>query len=245
MRKWLTSGKLITAIEVWLVFSTAVVVAIAPIGARPRARAKILMGGGLIFLRMIVGGSLMRLARDPIRKAVMPLRMDWRVKFVLFATFLALIEEAIATGITNLAPLFGVPLGAVYITASANYLEVIGLHSVVVFVPMFVGWAFLLSRLDFSPNAVFLLFGFTGVTAAANLSGWQAFTEFGMWIFIYGLMVYLPAYCIPQERGTSRPRSWQYAIAVLVPVLFAIPVAVVIGILHPMRVDFPPIPPGT
>jgi len=245
MRNWLTSGKLITAIGAWLLLSTTAVVAIALIGARPRTRAEILMGGGLVLLWVFCGGFLMRLARDRIREVVAAIRLDWRVKFVLFATLLALIEEAIATGMTNLAPLFGVPVGAAYITASANYLKVIGLHSVVVFVPMFIGWAFLLGRLDFSPNAVFLLFGLTGVTSEASLSGWQAFAEIGMWIFIYGLMVYLPAYCIPGERAASRPRWWQYGIAVFVPVLFAIPVAVVIGILHPARVDFPPIPPGT
>jgi hypothetical protein len=244
MRKWLTSGTLVRAIGVWLVLSTAAVVAIAEIGAGPRSRAVVRMGAGLVLLWVILGGSLMRLARQPIRKAVAGIRLDWRVKFVLFATLLALIEEAITTGMTNLAPLFGVPLGAAYITASANYLDVVCLHSVVVFIPMFIGWAFLLGRLDFSANAVFLLFGLTGVTAEASFGGPQAFAEFGMWVFVYGLMVYLPAYCVPSARGANRPRWWQYALAVFAPVLFAIPVAGLIGIIHPVRVHFPPIPPG-
>ena len=37
--------------------------------------------------------------------------LDWRIKFVLFATVLALIEEAIAVSMTNLAPFFGVKVG--------------------------------------------------------------------------------------------------------------------------------------
>jgi hypothetical protein len=63
---------------------------------------------------------------------------------------------------TNLAPLFGVKVGQAYITSSTNYLDVVALHSVVMFVPLFVGWAVTLSCYDFSPFAVFLLFGLTG-----------------------------------------------------------------------------------
>lgn len=69
--------------------------------------------------------------------------------FVAMATLPALLEEAITMGMTGLAPLFGVPVGAASITASANCLDVVCLHSVAVFAPMFAAWAILLHRVDF------------------------------------------------------------------------------------------------
>ena len=57
--------------------------------------------------------------------------------FVGFVITFALIEEGIATAMTNFAPLFGVEMGEVYITASGNDMDVVLFHSVVVFVPQF------------------------------------------------------------------------------------------------------------
>ena len=132
-----------------------------------------------------------------------------------------------------------------YITASDNYFDVIFLHSVVVFIPMFIGWAILLQKYDFSPNAVLLLFGITGITAEATFRGIQAFTEFGLWIFVYGMMVYLPAYTLPLNRGAKQPRWYHYLIAIFIPIVFSIPVAVIIGLVHPIKIHFPPILPGS
>ena len=70
---------------------------------------------------------------------------------------MALLEEAVTTTMTNCAPLLGVSLGQAYITASSNYFDVILGHSVIVFVPQFAAWAWLLSRYDFQPAEVFLL----------------------------------------------------------------------------------------
>lgn len=240
------SSRLILVLAIWLALSSCAVGAVGLLWARPNTRAVILMGLGLVLLWIALGGALMRLLRNPLRVFVLAFPLDWRIKFVLFATLLALLEEVVTTLMTNLAPLFGVPVGAAYITASANYFDVVCLHSVVVFVPMFIGWALLLQRLDFSPNAVFLLFGLTGVLAEASFSGGQGLAEFGLWIFVYGLMVYLPAYCcLPMERGAQRPRWWHYPLAVLLPIICAIPVAVVVGSLHPVRIHFPPIPPNS
>jgi hypothetical protein len=186
----------------------------------------------------------MRLFRDRVSAFVRGIRLDWRVKFVLFATLLALLEEAVTVTMTNLAPVFGVPLGAAYITASANYLNVVCLHSVVVFVPMFVAWALLLRRVDFPPNHVFLLFGLNGILAEASL-GAQAFAEFALWIFVYGLMVYLPAYSLPEGRGAGKPKWWHYLLAVLLPILFSIPVAILVNLVHPVPLHFPPILPDS
>ncbi len=236
---------LIVALAGWLALSTAVVLVVTLVGGGPNSRAVILMGTGLVVLWVGVCGSLMLLLRDRARALARAMPVDWRVTFVAMATLLALVEEAITTGMTNLAPFFGVPVGAAYITTSADYLDVVCLHSVAVFVPMFAAWAAMLRRVDFSPNAVFLLFGLTGTLAEAGFGGAKAFAEIGMWIFVYGLMVYLPAYGIPDGRGSRPPRWWQYPLAVVLPFAFAIPMAAVIGALHPVRIHFPPIAPGS
>ncbi len=236
---------LIIALAGWLALSTTFVTAVVLIGGGPNTRAVILMGLGLVVLWIGLGGSLMYRGRDRVRSVVTRLRLDWRISFVLVATILALVEEAVTTGMTNLAPLFGVPIGAAYITASANYLDVVALHSVVVFVPMFAAWAVLLRRVQFPPAVVFLLFGLTGTLAEAGLGGAQAFAEIAMWVFVYGLMVYLPAYCIPTDRGAQPPRWWHYPLAVVLPFVFAIPVAGIVGALHPVQIHFPPIAPGS
>jgi hypothetical protein len=240
-----TFRTLIVALAGWLGLSTAVVLAVNVIGGGPNSRAVIMMGTGLVVLWIGLCGTLMYLARDRVRGFIASVHVDWRVLFVVMATLLALVEEGITTGMTNLAPLFGVPIGAASITASADYLDVVCLHSVVVFVPMFVAWAAMLRRVDFHPNAVFLLFGLTGTLAEAGFGGAKAFAEMAMWIFVYGLMVYLPAYCIPAGRGGRSPRWWHYPLAVVLPFVFAIPVAAVIGLLHPVRIHFPPIVPGS
>lgn len=241
----LSSTTLIRLTAICLALTTCLVWIVALNGAGPNTRAVILMSVSLILLWVALGGSLMYWQRDRIRQVVQSLPFDWRIKFVLFATLLALIEEAITTSLTNLAPLFGVPVGAAYITASANYLDVVCLHSVVVFVPMFIAWAWLLSRYAFSPNAVFLLFGLTGVLAEMSIGGALALVQFAMWVFVYGLMVYLPAYCLPSERSARQPRWWHYPLAALLPFVFAVPVAGLVSWLHPVSIHFPPILPNS
>ena len=141
--------------------------------------------------------------RDRVRSFVLSLPGWWPVKFVAFCTLLALAEEAITTTMTNLAPVFGVPVGKAYITASANYLDVVCFHSVIVFVPWFMGWAWMLSRWDFHPTLVFLLFGLTGTLAETGFMP-QKLGEIGMWVFVYGLMIYLPAYSLPPTAALAR-----------------------------------------
>jgi hypothetical protein len=234
---------IIILLGIWLAISTSLVLFIALTAMGPNSRAVILMGAGLILLWVALGGSLMYAFRNRIREVVLGMRGDWQIKFVLFATLLALLEEAVTVSMTNLAPLFGVPVGAAFITASANYLDVVALHSVVVFIPMFIAWAFILSRWDFSPAIVFLLFGFTGTLAEVSFGGAGQFAQIAMWTFVYGLMVFLPAYCIPSESSARHPRWWHYPLAVVIPIAFSIPVAAVIGSLHPIPIHFPPITP--
>lgn len=201
------------------------------------SRAILAMGLCLIFVWVIVGGTLMFRLREKIRRTVQSIRMDWRVMFVLFATLLALIEEAVTTSLTNLAPLFGVEVGAAYITASPHYLEVVAFHSVVVFIPMFIGWAWLLNRYRFTPGQVFLLFGLTGLLAEMVSFG-ANLVALPMWVFIYGLMLYLPAYCVPQDRPAHPVRVVHYPLAVIFPLLCAIPVALMVSQFHPTPNQF-------
>lgn len=232
----------VIAVAVWLVLTTSAVTAVT--WRNPYMRAVLAMGWGLILLWIGVGGTLMYCFREPIRGAVLKLPLNWRLKFILFATLLALMEEAITTTMTNLAPLFGVKVGEAYITASTNYLDVVALHSVVMFVPLFVGWAVILSRYAFSPFSVFLLFGLTGTAMETNL-GLKNPMEFGLWIFVYGLMVFLPAYCVPSERPNRPLRWWHYPLAVFVPFLFIpiVPLPLLAGLLFPHhpKIHFPPI----
>src|SRR5690242_19935032 len=80
------------------------------------------MAGALFVLWILGCGALMMLVRGPVRIIVGRVRTGWQLVFVLFATALALIEEAITTAMTNAAPLWGLPVGKVAITASPDYL---------------------------------------------------------------------------------------------------------------------------
>lgn len=198
----------------------------------PAPRAAAFMTWGLIFFWIVVGGSLMYRWRERIKNKFLRLPGHWSIKFILFSLLLILIEEAITTTMTNLAPMFGVRIGEAYITASANYLDVVLFHSVVAISGMFVGWAWMLSKYDFKPFEVFLIFGITGLLAEFIYGGPQSLLQFGLWIFVYGLMVYLPAYCLP-ERNLPRPSFLIYLAAIFLPFLFSIPVILISKILAP------------
>ena len=169
-----------------------------------RAYAIARMVTGLVVIWIWIGGAVMYRYRDAIRAWVLAIPLNWRVKFVLFATALACAEEAVTVTMTNLAPMFGSRIGEAYITASANYLDVILFHSVVVFIPYFIVQAALLARYAFGPLAIFLSFGLVGTTSEAIFAGnLGAFVMFPVWVFVYGLMVWLPCYCLPQDRGAQ------------------------------------------
>ena len=153
----------IILLGVWLSLTTSLVMIFT--WSNRIAHAEVSMGTGLILVWVFFCGSLMVLFREPIRTFILAVRLDWRIKFVLFATLLAMVEEAITTTLTNLAPHFGVKVGQAYITASTNYLDVILHHSVIVFIPWFIAWAWILDHYDFSPFWVFLLLGLNGLLA--------------------------------------------------------------------------------
>jgi hypothetical protein len=207
----------------------------------PNHRALIMMADGLALSWIVFAGFLMRYRRDEATHLLRRLPLSRPAQFILSATVMALLEEAVTTSMTNLAPLFGVPVGQAYITASANYLDVVLGHSVVALVPMFCAWAWLLSRYDFRPAEVFLLYGLSGTLAETLTFGPQNLAMAGFWIWVYGLMVWLPAYALPSAHMLPRPRPWHYPLAVILPIACAIPVALIVMRLHPVSVHFPPI----
>lgn len=207
------------------------------------AHAVISMASGLILFWVVLGGIGMYLFREKIKTMIQRIPLHWQIKFVLFGILLALLEEAVTTTMTNLAPFFGVKIGEAYITASANYWDVILHHSVIVFIPFFLAWAWILKRYSFSPFWVFLLFGLNGLLAETISFGAQNLGQFAMWIFVYGLMIYLPAYTIPAERDASPPKIWHGALAFILPFVVAIPWAIFINLIFPDHpsIHFPPI----
>jgi len=230
--------RLVLFLALWNGFTTCFVLVIAFLCGKPVMRALLLMLAGTSLLWTFLGGALMIAFRDRLRERVRRLPLDWRITFVLFCTLLALTEEVVTTTMTHCAPLFGVPDGKAYITASGNYLDVVCLHSVVVFVPMFAAWAWMLKRWSFRPEGVLLLFGITGILAEISFGGLQALLMFGFWIFVYGLMIYLPAYCLPAVLPTRRPNFAVCVFAVLFPILWTVPVALVVMRLHPIKIHF-------
>ena len=204
-----------------------------------KVRAQFGLAWGVIILWIIVGGLLTLWLRNFFRRRLGDRQMHWQRRFVIFATVLALIEEAITTLMTNLAPAFGVKLGEVYITASTDYLDVVFFHSVIKFVPMFIILAWLLKYYDFNANQLFLIFGATGLLAEIGFGGIQNILNPGFWFFVYGLMVYLPAYCLP-SRPTAKPPRWRhYLLTIILPILGGILISFPIKAIHPVDVHFP------
>jgi hypothetical protein len=187
---------------------------------------KVVTGMMLTAIVLWVGvcGSLMLRYREPLVEWLRrwPMTEYWR--FVLAATALACVEEAITTAMTNLAPAFGGSRGVEGITNSTNYFHVILLHSVVVFVPAFAVWGVLLSRYAFNPAVVFLLYGVTGTLAEALSIRLDSLFA-GYWVFVYGLFVWLPAHAFRAPGPRAAPRLRHYLAAVLLPFVAAIPVA--------------------
>src|SRR5581483_12265829 len=74
------------------------------------ARATLGMGIGLYLFWIILGGILTRVLREPARRAFQQIRLPWPLKFILFATALACLEELVTVSMTHTAPLYGVSM---------------------------------------------------------------------------------------------------------------------------------------
>jgi len=209
----------IMLLGMWLLFSTTIITLFLK---NPVEKAVIKMVWGLIFLWIIVCGGLMYFFRNPIKNIVLKIPLPWYIKFVFFTIILAFIEEFIATTMTNMAPFFNVKIGDAYITASTNFWDVIFFHSLINFIGPFIFWAIVLKYYDFSPFSAFLIWGTTGILAEVLLGGPRHFLEFGLWMFVYGLMIFLPVYSIPsaEERKAKCPKFYHYFLMIFLPLLF-------------------------
>ena len=117
---------LLILIAAWGVLSTtAVTVFILSKRPDPDHRAIIKMGVGLILIWCVLGGLLMYRLRDRFVAWATRIPLGWRTRFVLLCIVFAMLEEAVTTSLTNLAPLLGGVTDAARITASKNYLEVV------------------------------------------------------------------------------------------------------------------------
>ncbi len=129
---------LLILITSWgLISTTAVAIFILSKDPDPDHRAILKMGVGLILIWCVLGGLVTYLLRDSFVAWVTRIPLGWRTRFVLLCIIFAMLEEAVTTSLTNMAPLLGGVTDAARITASKNYLEVILKHSVIVFVPWF------------------------------------------------------------------------------------------------------------
>jgi hypothetical protein len=193
-----TARGLVKAIGIYSILVMALISTLNLVSdAGPDQKAIIIMALGLILIWIVIIGGLMVRFKDPIRGL--------------------LLEEGVTVTMTNLAPLFGSQVGGAFITASANYLHTVLFHSVIVFIPMFLVWTVLLHFFELPPLHVFLLFGLTGSIAEMSMSPTNILA--GFWFFVYGLMIYLPAYCLPGDRSASQPKWWAYPLAVTAPLL--------------------------
>lgn len=234
--------KVITGVAIYAfvgVAAVSTIMFVTPQSASVRAVVGMMLVVVLVWC--IIGGTLALIYKDRVRAFVLRLPGSWQVKFVIFAITMLLLEEVCTVTMTNMAPLFGVKIGEAYITASSNYLDVVLGHSVIVLFPHFIVWAWFLTKYDVSPAMVFLLYGITGNIAEVQFGGLSNALA-GFWIFIYGLMIYLPAYCIPMDRDVKRPKWWFYPISLILPGFASVPFVIWVQILHPIQpIHFPPI----
>lgn len=204
------------------------------------SRATILMGATLFIAWVLVGGIIQKKLQKIYLEKLTTVRKHPIQYFVVMAIIFACIEEAMAVLITNLAPLYGVGTGQAYITASSNYFTVILLHSVIVFIPMFITLGFLLNRYRISPFQAFIIFGTVGVFAETMFAGPQALLNAPFWILVYGLMVYLPAHAFVNLQR-KRLSFLLYPVLILIVTLSAVFTAWIPAVLNVPKTEFLPV----
>ncbi len=206
----------------------------------PVGVAVITMALTLILTWVFIGGILQLQFLQKYHRQLTTPTTSPVLYFTLFATALACLEEIITVSITNLAPLYGVKVGEAYITASTNYFDVIFLHSVIVFVPMIITLGLILKRYEISPFKALLMWGTVGVIGEASFGGTQAFLTAPSWIFIYGLMVYVPSY-IFINTTRKKPSIFLYPFFIVIILVSAISVVWIPQVLNHPSIHFQPI----
>lgn len=202
--------------------------------------AKMLWGVNLLWI--VLFGLISLRLRDFVSNFGRSDRKPLPLLFFFGATLMALLGEAVTTAMTNCAPIFGAEIGEVYITASANYLDVVMFHSVVVFLPQYALLGWLLSRYAISPFAIFVCYGITGFIGEVMFAGPNPLM-LAQWILIYGLFVFLPAHLFTHRSNRKPLRWWMYPLLVVLPVIASIPmVAMLLLVIAPGHpgIHFPP-----
>lgn len=140
---------------------------------------------------VLICGSIMYLLQDKFYALYVKIKWPFWLKFTVFALLFSMVEEAVAVTINNvLSPRSG---GIAKLTVSTDYLEVVTQHSIVALLPLFIIFGLLIPKFKLTQFQTFLLFGLVGVLAEYTVTGGIALVLFSLWIFVYGLMVYLPA----------------------------------------------------
>lgn len=185
----------------------------------------------LSIIWIIIWGSLQYIFRNILKNIINMTSEKWKMKFFTMTIVLVAIEELIAVVMTNNAEEFWWEIWESFITASTNFFEVIFLHSIIVFIPMFYAWIVLLNKYDFSALQVLFFFGISGIIWEIFMNPIALISWF--WIFIYWLMIALPAYCLP-KRKVKKPWIFAYIQALILPTLFSIPAVWVALLLQNM-----------
>jgi hypothetical protein len=201
--------------------------------AVPDPRAAIVMQWGSFISWVVITGSYFA---TPVvlfvSRLVKRFRFGEKTLFVLGATTLALVEEALAIfWNNNISALFSTADKTI-LTITTNYFELISQHSVVVFIPMFIVWAYLLKNRHYSAEEAFLYFGLTGILAEFwYVPSFFPFIAGGFWVLVYGSMVYVPAKLL---IGTKEKFNFSFrraGVAIALSFLAAVPVALIVSIL--------------
>lgn len=197
---------------------------------------------GVNFLWIVLFGLISLWLRDRVVRLGERFPERRIALFFLGATTMALLGEVVTTTMTNCAPLFGAEIGEVYITASANYFDVVLFHSVVVFLPQYLVLGWLLSRYAISPFSIFICYGVTGFLGEVMFSGPNPLM-LAQWMLIYGLFVFLPAHLFIHQTERKPLHWWMYPMLTLLPVVASIPVVALLLLViapgHP-AIHFPP-----
>lgn len=215
----------------WCAILTVFVSLAQAITTDPITRAVLRMALGVVVFWIIGGGLLSIALRQVVLRWFRLHARGWQLLFVVSATAMALLEEAVTTTMTNLAPYWGLTIAQAHITASGNYLDVVLLHSVIVFIPMYAAWSWIMRRYAFTPPAVFVLYGLTGALLETVTFG-STLLQVGFWVYVYGLMVYLPAHAAPPQRIAKSPGPGAALLAIVLPIVAAIPMVIVVQIIH-------------
>lgn len=239
------SRRSVKALAVLLfLWANALMGALFAFGDNQRLRAVMGMALGLLWLWVVFVGGALYTFRRRISTWFEPHTASVRGRFACFASMavaLACVEEAIACAMTASAPLYGVPVGRAYITATTDYLDLIGLHSVVAFVPAILLWAWATSRRRFAPAWVAIFFGLFGLGGETIAFGPQSLSNAGFWVLVYGTMVFLPAFLVAERQpATPSARWWSYPLLMAGGWVAAAPVAIVLSRVHAVQ-HFPPL----